>query len=256
MIRRLCLLLAIPLAPAGALAQGEAQPKTPAEIAARNAEIERLHGEAVAHFQAKRYREALTQFEAAHALLADPTLTYNIGRCHQALGDLPAARTAYQAVADDTAADATLRARAAKRAATVEAALAQAPPLAPPVEVVTAGPPTPPDHTLEWGLLGGGAAAFIAGTVLVFLGGADHAELEGSVFEGRGDITRADAEALDESGRTKQIVGGTLMGLGLAAAGVGAYRLFFADAPSDAPAVGPTVTPDAAGPGVLLRWEF
>lgn len=220
-----------------------APPPTP--ITRRNAEVERLHTEAVALYQARRFDEALARFEAAHALFPDPVLVYNVGRCRQALGDLPGARAAYREVVADPGTSAALRARASRRVGVVEARIAERQGAQSADEADGA--------LLEWGLIGGGAAAVVVGSVITALGVADHAALVDAVDGRRGRITRAEAAALDDGGVAKKAGGGALIVLGLAAAGVGTFLLL--DHGPDSP-VRASIGPQLGRPGVHLALEF
>lgn len=47
-------------------------------------------------YKEARYADAIVKFEEAHALKPSPVLFYNIGRCHEQLGDVPRALRSYR----------------------------------------------------------------------------------------------------------------------------------------------------------------
>ena len=62
---------------------------------AKNAEVEAIYAEGAALYRAGKYRAAIERFERAYALYPEPNLLYNIGRSHEALGELDQALSAY-----------------------------------------------------------------------------------------------------------------------------------------------------------------
>jgi hypothetical protein len=70
----------------------QAAPPTEAAVA----EAERLFNEAVAASERGDFAAALSSFQASYGLNPLPDLLYNIGMCHKALADVPAAANAFR----------------------------------------------------------------------------------------------------------------------------------------------------------------
>jgi tetratricopeptide (TPR) repeat protein len=96
-------LLAVVLGSVGASAE---EPSPPPTLSASDLEIERArenyakarehYEQAARSYERGQYEAALKSFEASYALLPQPDLHFNIGRCHERLGKWDAAATAYE----------------------------------------------------------------------------------------------------------------------------------------------------------------
>lgn len=119
-------LLASMLLASPALAQGTngAAARPSAAQQATTAQVEALSAEAAERYRAGDFRAALEKFREALALYDTPTIQYNIGRCHEALGEFPAALTAYEATARHPDTDPAVRVQARSRADALNVALA------------------------------------------------------------------------------------------------------------------------------------
>jgi len=70
---------------------------TSAPARAADTELAKAHfARGKQHYDAGKYREAITSFQAAAAIQGSPLLDYNIGRCHEKLGQLEAAIAAFR----------------------------------------------------------------------------------------------------------------------------------------------------------------
>lgn len=261
-----------PVSPGTPLPDVDAPPSVATEPAPLKTEaasvktVEQLHAQGVALFKAQRFKAALVRFEEAQALLPDPVLTYNIGRCREALGELEAARLAYQAVAAAPEAPAELQERAITRKKAVDSALelaakeepappAPAPePGVEPSDLAAVVPPSEPSNALAWSLIGVGAAAGLAGGIGAFMGLQDHGELEDAVSGKNGRISQVKARSLDKDGKTKKLWGGVAAGVGLTMVGVGVALFAASDEPADG--VKASVVPSGGGAHGSIEWRF
>jgi tetratricopeptide (TPR) repeat protein len=67
-----------------------------ADPAARKAEARRHFEKGTLRFDEGRFREAISHFEAAYEVTGAPEILYNIGRCHEELGQTAAAVSHYE----------------------------------------------------------------------------------------------------------------------------------------------------------------
>lgn len=290
---------------------------TPAAVA-QPADVQTLIDRATEDFRAGRYDASRALFEEAWRKTSDNRLLYMIGRCHEELGELPAAVEAFerflvgeappdarekglehlravrermatgtlrvdvqpqqaQVFVDGVlagtgpavelkvqAGDRTVEVRAegfttttrqvavpGSGSAVVAVALAQVvtAPTPPPVVVTTPEETGPELSSWGWGLLGGGAALLVGGSVLYGLGEADHGSIEDAASPGGGppSMTRARALELEQRGDDLKLGGAVLWGLGGAAA-VSAVTLLILDATDEPPV--------SVGAGADGLWVF
>lgn len=106
------------------LSVAQAAGKPTAAQQATTAQVEALSAEAAERYRAGDFRAALARFREALALYDTPTIQYNIGRCHEALGEFPAALAAYEATARHPDTDPAVRVQARGRADALNVALA------------------------------------------------------------------------------------------------------------------------------------
>lgn len=204
-------------------------------------------------FQAARFDEALTRYEAAFERSGANGLVYMIGRCHQELGHEEQALAAFERfLAGEGPEEAKARAR--EYVAAHRSRAPESPPPAPPPPPLGSVPkreptatPSPPvtvaaveqRHPYSpwtWVTLGTGVAMLATGTVCYVLGEADHREITSAGGWGTGvsQMTEARAKQLEESGDAKKIAGGVLWGVGGAAVATSVV-LFVLDARDGAP---------------------
>lgn len=201
---------------------------------------ERLYAEGASYFNQGRYNEALEKFRQAHALVPEPNLLFNIGRCYEATGQLEKAVEAYAECArSQNVTDAT-RQRAEARATALRdvidktrtqstapdgaATRAETGQTAPGVgSAVTTAPQvtTSPYSPWTWIALATGITLATAGAIFATLGQKDHDDiisLDGYDNQNATlNMTRKEALDLSDSGDLKKTIGFSLMGVGAAA---------------------------------------
>ena len=223
-------------------------------------QVEALYVEGVALYRAGKYRQALDKFNEAYALFPEPNLLFNAGKAHEALGELDAAVTKYEACAAAEGVDADVRAKALARLEVLESArmksrLAPSEKAATPTNSVDATAPVSSASggltVAKWSAAVVAAALAGGGTVLFLSGASDHQAVDDAKAEvrsgGRASLTQAEALRLVEDGERSKTIGvGLLAGAGAAA--VLAAVLFVMDGDDAAPAV--AVMPTAGGLGV------
>lgn len=114
----------------------------------------------------------------------------------------------------------------------------------------------------KWLTLAAGGAAVVAGTIFFAMGESDHAEaVEGGV-SGEGDaerpaLTRAEAQALIDSGDSKKLAGGVLWGVGGATLATAAVLFVLeSEGGSDRAVDVVTVSPEDGGAMVWAQGRF
>lgn len=202
-------------------ASGLAQPRSADEQARERFEAGR------AHYDAGRFSEALVEFEAALELSGRATLLYNIYLCRIDLGDIDRAADALRRYLATAEIEADERPSLQARLAALERRIAERRAVAPervrsstprrnarPRRILDPQPASRGPNVAAWTLVGTGAAAMIAGVVLLAVAQADVSRVEnGSRWsEVEGSYDRAPIA----SG-----VGFGALGVGLTALGVG-----------------------------------
>lgn len=171
-------------------------------------------------FADENFESALTEFETAYALSPRPELLYNIGLCHDRLGQWSQARDTYQrfvdlAPADQHAEAATARlARARERAAAAEEESA---------ETGSDAPSGQGSAIAGWGLLGLGAASGVVALATGLAAHGIHGDLEDSCGEAR--VCAADQQADIDKGQRLARTSTTMMFIGIAGAAAGVLVL-------------------------------
>jgi tetratricopeptide (TPR) repeat protein len=115
------------------------------------------------YYEQARYADALKEFEEAHRLSRRPAFHFNIGVCHEKLGELDAAIASFERYLRE-APEVRDRAEVEARVRTLQAQKA-----------LTGPPPEKrPKRAWLWGVIGGAAALVTAGVVVgVVLGTRD-----------------------------------------------------------------------------------
>jgi tetratricopeptide (TPR) repeat protein len=179
------------------------------------------------YYEIANYKEALDEFEKAYKLQPLPALLYNIGRCHESLGNLKAAVASYR---DYLAREKEISDRATieARIANLEKRIKPAEP-APPTEAQPVAPPAEaspvPDATdrprwrrpTGWALVGVGGAALVVGIV----GGVMVKQKNNEFTQGAGNKTYTELQQIADLGKRWQsveiaslVVGGVLAAAG------------------------------------------
>lgn len=229
-----------------------------------------LSDEAVAFYNARDYRHAIEKYAAAYALDPDPNLLFNQGRCYEALGDLPAADERYReflskpngdVIARKKANDFVARFAASGAGKPKPASTAQAPP--PPRPAEASEPRGGTMRAVGLGLAGAGLVTAGAGAYFFFKGRSDVNDVRSGNY-GRAaedpnavsSLTEAEANQKIDDGKSRQTLGGILMGAGAGVTLLGAGLYLFAPSKRAAPttALGGWALP---GGGVLsLQGRF
>lgn len=213
--------------------------------------------EAMNHYRAKQYSQAIEKFEAAYAIREQPELIYNIARAYEkSLKRDDAIRTYERFLAlPGTTADLRAKALQALNALRREQRLEEQsknPPAGPSGTGMTAGPtgggviaqpPPPKDRTLEWSLIGGGAAVTAVGAVFGVLALSGQSELD-DLKADRAPLTQQN-DKVDEVNRNA-LIADIGIGVGLVAAGTGLV-LMLVDGGNDQVAIAPAIGSDSAG---------
>jgi hypothetical protein len=214
---------------------------------AKNAEVEAIYAEGAALYRAGKYRAAIERFERAYALYPEPNLLYNIGRSHEALGELDQALSAYDRclAASDLSPDLRLKTnerrtlvmQAKRNSETAPVDLKAPPPAAPAAITTTSPPPRSGGLTIaKWSAGAVGIGLLAAGGVFYALGAGDHGKVEDAKAGAAGgnvaNLSLLEAQALVDDGEQKKTLGVALAAGGLGAVGIAAV-LFIMDTDDD-----------------------
>jgi hypothetical protein len=272
----LCLLVS-PLA--------RADEATPADPGGGAPAVAKLTNEGMTFFRAADYRHALERFLQAATIDQDSNLLFNIARCYEMMGDRDAAIEKYEAFLAKPDADSQGKVRANEAIRVLRDAKARtAAASAPPVVATQAAPPIAVHRTLDVGsggvnasddgqrgllvpaviTLSAGVLVTAAGVIAMALGSADHDKVTNSAGYGNpmqvDPLTQAQAQALVNSGNSKQLVGEIAIGVGGALLVTSAV-LFVVRSPQDRPdketgSVAFKIAPSTSGARVLLEGRF
>ncbi|MEL7369924.1 MAG: hypothetical protein AAFN74_13480 [Myxococcota bacterium] len=233
---------------------------------AQETEFRDLVDDGMKSYKARRYNEAIRSFEAAFALKPEPELVYNVARAYEKSLNSRKALESYErflrlqgttadlrakalASVEALKSEQQARARASRRtlpsapAPTAKAAPAARPMQPPSIEVQAE--PASKNRTLEWTLVGGGAALAVTGGVFAVLAALDNSDFNDK--ESSGTATQAELQDIKDSVEQNALVADILVPVGLIAAGVGA-ALFLVDDDDDGDfSFSPLVTTDGGG---------
>lgn len=266
------LLLAILLVdPSDARAQSAGSEPAPATD--ERARFEALVERAVRHYREGAYERAAREFEAAFAIDPQPELIYNQARSLEKALRTKEAIAAYERFAALPGTTAEVRARAlesmdalrreervreriASDRAAVQSTASEPDPAnaapSPSQRLSTSPEVRPPDRTLEWVLLGTGAALVAGGGVLGVLALDKSDQIDGAVAA---QTPLSEVEALqDEANRNAAIADGLF--IAGAVAGVTGLVLFWVRGDEAVSEVSVTPFAAEAGGGVVLGGPF
>ena len=213
-------------------------------------------------YKARQYQAAVDAFESAFAIRPEPELVFNVARAYEKSLNSEKALENYERFLRLQGTTAELRARAldsvrALRSEQRARARATRPPPPPPPAVSKTPRPAAEvrrpileqrDRTLEWSLIGGGAAVAAAGGVFALLAAMDNSEFEDTA-------TPADQkQGLKDSIERNALIADILVPVGVVTAGVGLI-LYLVNPDEQAVAVSPMVTPDGGG-GLAFGGRF
>ena len=253
-------------------AVASAQPPAPAQESVERARQHYATGKSL--YLAGKYREALTEFEAAHAL--DPTavpLVYDIAVIHEKLGEIDQAlRWLRDYLAMNIGPDERAKAETAKRRlegarkelaqpSASPSATTTATPSAPPTDAATAASGQAPAETppRSWGRVD--AATVLTGVLAVTAFGVGTyfgvraTSDRPNGFVGGVTGTYADFQQRNDNAHREAVVADVALGLGIVATGVTAW-LFFGRSSAPAPTAALSIAPRPGGGSVLLGGRF
>lgn len=234
---------------------------------------------ASALFDAGRWDEAAARYQKAHALIRHPDIIWNIARCHEEKGDLPAAVQQFERFSGEKRISRARRRQVKwklielrRRIAALEEATPPEPETPPPEPPDSPQPGTAvtprPSHpapvvsrsggprTATWGwvTLGVGGALAVAGGVLVGLGKAEYAAIDEAAGSGvvKTGMTRAEALGRQDTGDRYVTTGWVLAGVGGAAL-VAAIVLVAVDGSDVSDDGHDSANPDRSGAGTRLE---
>lgn len=233
----------------------------------RKEQFRKVLAEALQHFKAGEYEQAVEDFQAAYALDEQPVLVYNIARSYEKGLKRKEAIEYYERYIDLPGSTAKLRNRALEALvalkreesarAEVSAAEESASNETPSLTSVTTKPPTGKDRTLEWALIGSGAALLGTGVVFGVLALNSNSDFEAArdAPDRTADQDQAIQDLADEADRNA-LIADVLYGVGAAAAVTGIV-LFLATGnnTNSNVALGPVNGP-RSGTGIALSGRF
>lgn len=217
----------------------------------------RLVQEGMQAYRAKDYATAIDKFEAAYSVNPQPELVYNIARANEKSLKRDAAIAAYERFLELPGTTADLRAKALgalealrkekaalERVARVEAA----PPPAvaggsPAPGSVTTAPPAKRSRTLEWALIGGGAAVVATGAIFGVLALQANSDFDDLQASGADRMTLEDKQS---DAQNNALAADVLIGVGAVSIIAGTI-MYLTTGDDDAVAVAPAVGPDFGG---------
>ncbi len=208
----------------------------------------RLSEEAVELYKAHDYRRAIEKYAGAYTLDPDPNLIFNQGRCYEALGDRPAAAEKYKEFLARPNGDINARKKASEYVARFEAGDTRdekpttSAPIPSRAERVEATPTNngATMRTVGLGLAGVGVVSAAVGTYFFFSGRSDIQDVKDMPGYGQAGtnagavapLSESEAQSKIDDGKSRQTLGGVLLGAGAGAAVLGAGLFFFAPKPA------------------------
>lgn len=212
--------------------------------------------DAMEHYKAKRYGQAIQAFEAAYKLRAEPELVYNIARSYEKSLKRTEAIDAYNRFLELPGTTAELRANAlsavdalkkeqalTKRASTAADDGGSTRDLGQPTRAQAAVQER--SHTTEWVLIGGGLGVAAIGGVFTALAFKANSDFDAAP-------TRDEKIGLRDDTRRNALVADVMVGVGLVSAAVGAGLLIFGgDSAEERVAVAPSLGDGGAGLSVF-----
>jgi tetratricopeptide (TPR) repeat protein len=252
-------------APAAPAASGDtdAAGKTDVELAKRHYKL----GEEM--FARSDFEEAVDHFEKAHELSGRPELLYNIGRCHEFMGNLEEAIEVYEAF---VASDHDLVPVVEKRVANLKEKLARRQEAGAdgagsgPVEGAREGKPLLPLGPLApergrglrisgWVLVGAGVASLAAGAALGAVAAGKASDLEEAAAAHQ---PWADHRASEDQGEALELGQIISLAAGGAAAATGAVLLYLGHRGEERGGQRAWIAPSATASGPMLvgTWRF
>ncbi len=219
--------------------------------------------EGMNHYRARQYGPAIVKFEEAYALNPQPELIYNVARAYEKSVKRDQAITAYQRFLTLEGTTAALRSKAldaitalrrekvALRAAM--APVATSPGVGDPAAGAVTRAPAPRSsrsHTVEWVLIGGGAAAAAVGGVFGLLAVQANTDFNDRKANG---APRSELEGKKTTIENNALVADVLVGVGVVSALAGII-MYATGGDDEDLAITPVFGPNYAAMGVAGRF--
>jgi tetratricopeptide (TPR) repeat protein len=231
---------------------------------AQDETFNRLVQDGMNHYRNREYDEAVQKFEAAYAINQQPELIYNVARAHEKAPRRDQAIQAYERFLSLPGSTADLRAKAL---ASVEALRREKEAMersrqprdtgggsvVPPGSgggVVTR-PPKETSRTLEWVLIGGGAAVAATGAIFGVLALQANSDFKTLKADGADRATLEDKKSTVDN---NALVADVMIGVGAVSIIAGAIMYLTTGHDDGDVAVGPVFGPDQAGLAVSGRF--
>lgn len=237
-----------------------AEAQAPAKPSAADVELAKRHYElGKAYYNQAAYDKALGAFQESHKLSQRPELLYNIGKCHEALGNLKQAITYYRRFLDAKGPDPNIEARIRNLETRLEASRPEPRPTPAPVEPAPTPEPAPSGRRTAWmpiagwSLIGLGVVSIGTSIALGATASARAGEVEEAFQEGTHDW--ADIKSKESAGEGLNVGMIVTLTVGIAAAAGGAALLLLAPKP-ERRRISLTPSFDRAGAGMTASWRF
>jgi tetratricopeptide (TPR) repeat protein len=237
----------------------EAKAQAPAKPSAADVELAKRHFElGKTYYNQAAYYKALEAFEESHKLSRRPELLFNIGKCHESLGNLKRAIAYYRRFLEAKGPDPNIEARIRNLEARLEASRAKPEPTPAPVK------PTPPPEPAPsarpkawmpiagWSLVGLGVVSIGTSIALGAAANGKAGEVEEAFQEGSHDW--ADLKSTESAGEGLNVGMIVTLTVGIAAAAGGTALLLLAPKPERRVSLTPRF--DRAGAGMTASWRF
>lgn len=231
---------------------------------AQDDEFDAAIDRAMKAYRAKKYAEAIEDFELAYEIRSEPELVYNVARAYEKSLQSAKAIEAYERFLSLPGTTASLRAKA--RASLEALRREEAAKNAPPPTVTTLPPPTAGDRapppqvvrtepapakTVEYVLIGAGATAVVVGTIFGVLALSKNGDFGDA--KDRGEDT-AVLNGLKDDVDSNALIADIAILSGLVLGGVGVALLVAGGDDAEGVAVSPTVGADGGGLAVTGRF--
>lgn len=242
----------------------------PTVASAQSDQFDALVQDGMSHYRARRYDQAIEKFEAAYAVSPQPELIYNVARAYEKSLKRDEAMAAYERFLSLEGTTADLRSKALEALtalrrekealrASERAKNRPSTELPPPTAAPEPNPggvrrpaPEPRSRTLEWILIGGGAAAAATGAVFGVLALQANSEFDDLQSMG---ASRAELEDQKSKVDDNALAADVLIGVGAVSAIAGVILLLTGDdGGEEAVAVSPVIGRDYAAVGLGGRF--
>jgi tetratricopeptide (TPR) repeat protein len=230
-------------------------------------QVERLYAEGAALYKDQKYRAAIDKWNEAYRAYPEPNLLYNIGRAHEALGEIDVAISHFERCVVGDGVAPSVRQKSLDRLKDLEKAKANSTKTAAETQTANTNTSTPPPQSppppaksdalavTKWVTTGVAGGLLVTGAIFYGIGASDHADLEDAIASAGSagaSLTQREARQRQEDGEFNKTLGVSLLSGG-AALGAVATLLFILDLDSS---VEVSVSPQKEGTLLLLGGHF